>query len=292
MKNCYTFSKNQWFFEETLPYGDKKLIIGIKIKKKLYSGKSPYQKIQFFDTYNFGKVLVLDGILQTSVKDEFIYHEMLCQVPLFCHQNPKKVLIIGGGDGGALEEVLKHPIERVWLVEIDKKVIELSKKYLPSISKSAFKDKRTEIIIEDGKKFIKKFKNFFDVIILDLSDPLGPATDLISLKFYKDVKEALKKDGILSIQSGSLTFQLNLVALIFKRIKKIFSFFEIRKAVVPAYQVGEYGFTLASDFNLSKVNFEDLKKKFEKLNLNLRYYSPEIHFSSTILPKYLAEKLK
>ena len=285
--------KKQWFFEETVvPFDESRITIGIEIKKKLYSGKSIYQKIEFFDTYAFGRILVLDGILQTSEKDEFIYHEMLCQVPMFSYENPKKVLIIGGGDGGALEEVLKHKIEKAWMVEIDEKVIETSKKYLASISKGAFKDKRAELIIGDGKKFIRKYKDFFDVIILDLSDPGGPAKELISLNFYKNIKRALRKNGIVSIQSGSFTCQPKLVKIIYKRMKKIFSSVIIRKAVVPAYQAGEYAFITASRMNLERLSLKNIEKKFKKLNLNLRYYSPEIHFASAVLPKYLKETLK
>lgn len=279
--------KEKWFFEGKLPFNVSDIKIGIKIKKKLYSDKSPFQKIEVYDTYAYERILVLDGIVQTSEKDEFIYHEMLCQVPMFLHKNPKRVLIIGGGDGGALEELLKHKVEKIWMAEIDKKVIEISRKYLPSISKGAFENKKTEVIIGDGKEFIKRYNDFFDVIILDLSDPKGPAKDLISLNFYKDVKRALKKEGMVSIQSGSFTCQPKLVSTIFCRIKKIFPFAEIHRAVVPCYQAGEYSFTIGSKANLKKVSFEDIEKKYKKLKLNLRYYSPEIHFASKVLPKYL-----
>ena len=291
MKNL-TAKKDKWFFEEPIPYDVSKVMIGIKIKKKLYSGKSSFQKIGLYHSYDYGRILVLDGILQTSEKDEFIYHEMLCQVPLFLHKNPQRILIIGGGDGGSLEEVLKHKIEKVWLVEIDKKVIELSQKYLPFISKGAFKNKKAEIIIGDGKEYINKYKDFFDVIILDLSDPGGPAKDLISLNFYKKAESTLRKNGIISIQSGSFTCQPELVSLIFNRIRKIFPSVEIHRAVVPSYQAGEYSFIVGSTANLKKIDLKDIEKKYKKLKLDLKYYSPEIHFASQVLPKYIAEKIK
>jgi len=286
------FNKNQWFFEETVPYERDTIRIGMRIKKKLYSGRSPYQKIEVFDTWEFGRILALDGILQTSEKDEFIYHEMLCQAPLFLHPNPKKVLIVGGGDGGSLEEILKHPVDMVCMTEIDEKVIEVSKKYLLSISKKAFEDKRVELVIADGKEYVKRSKNSFDVIILDLSDPAGPAKDLISSGFYKDVKRALKNGGIVSIQSGSLTFQPELVAAIFRRIGRIFPSVEVHRAVVPSYQAGEYSFTLASEMDLEKEARKSLKARYRKSSPIFEYYSPEIHFASKILPNYLAEKLK
>lgn len=284
---------NKWLFETLdIPYDTAEVKNGFRIKKKLYSGKSPYQKIEVFDTFTFGKILVLDGIFQTSEKNEFVYHEMLCHLPMFSHPNPKKVLIIGGGDGGALEEVLKHPIEKVWLVEIDKKVVEVSKKYLLSISKGAFKDKRAELVIGDGVKFIQNYKNFFDVVILDLSDPWGPAQEVISIKFYDSVKKALKKNGVISVQGGCLFDQPKLVSLIHQRLKKVFSSVIIHKAPVVLYGLGELNFTVASDINLNKITIKDIERKFRKLNLDLKYYSPKIHFASAVLPKYLIEKLK
>ena len=219
---------------------------------------------------------------------------MLCQVPLFSHFSPKSVLIIGGGDGGALEEVLKHrSVKKAVMVEIDGKVVEISRKYLSSISKKAFEDKRVQLIIGDGKEFIENHKDEFDIIILDLSDPAGPAKDLISLPFYRNVKKALKKNGIVSIQSGSFTTQPSLVSTIFKRLNKIFFYVEIKRAGVPSYQAGEYTFTTASDFNFPKVSQSVLIKKFGKAGrMKLKYWSPEIHWASSILPSYLKQELK
>jgi len=291
MKDYFKFKKRKWFFEEKVPYDTSRVKIGIEIKKKLYSGRSGHQKIEFLDTYAFGRILALDGILQTSEKDEFVYHEMLCQLPMFLHKNPRKILIVGGGDGGSLEEVLKHEIEKAWMVEIDKNVIELSKKYLPSISKGAFKDKRAEIVVDDGKQYIKTHKDFFDIVILDLSDPYGPAKELISLKFYQDVKKSLAKDGIISIQSGSLNDQPELVKTIFGRIKRIFPFVKIHKAVIPAYQTGEYCFVIGCKKKIEALQERNIGKKFKKLKLGLKYFSPEIYYSSRVLPEYLSEKI-
>ena len=285
--------KQKWLFQTSnMPYDPDTVKNGLRMKKKLYSGSSIYQKIEVYDTLPFGKILVLDGIFQTSEKEEFIYHEMLSHPALFYCANPKKVLIIGGGDGGVLEEVLKHPVEKVWLVEIDKKVIEVAKKYLPSISKGAFEDKRVELVIGDGVKFIKNYKNFFDVIILDLSDPWGPARKVISLKFYQGVKGALKKNGTISVQGGCLFSQLKLASLVFHRLKRVFSSVIIHKAPVLLYDIGELNFTVASDVNLKKITFKQIERKFKKLNLDLRYYRPKIHFASAVLPKYLMRELK
>lgn len=282
--------KYRWVSEALdLPYDDLGTKINLQVKKKLFSGESLFQKIKVYNSIGFGRILLLDGAFQTSERDEFIYHEMISHLPLFYHRNPKKVLIIGGGDGGTLEEVLKHPIEKVWMVEIDKKVIEVSKKYLSSISKRAFKDKRAEVVIGDGVKFIKDYKSFFDVIILDLSDPWGPAKKLISKSFYKNIRQALKKDGFISAQSGSFFCQSELVALISRRLRKIFSFVKVHRAPVLIYGVGDFSFTIASDVDFKKADFKKIKKRFENYSLKLKYYSPEIHFSSAILPKYLRD---
>ena len=288
----------EWIFEDpNIPFDFSNTLEGLRVKRRLYSKKSPYQKIEVFDTVEFGKILVLDKIFQTSEKDEFVYHEMICHLPIFYFLNknkkiPERVLIIGGGDGGSLEEVLKHPIKEVWMSEIDKRVSDISKKYLPSISRGAFNNKRAKLLFEDGKKIIEKYNNFFDLIILDLSDPMGPAKDLISTAFYTKVKKSLRKGGIISVQSGSLGCQPDLVALIFKRLKKVFPFVKVHRACVPLYGLGEFSFTIAAKFNLQKeINKARLMKNYKSLKPSLRYYSPEIHFSSGILPAYLVKKI-
>jgi spermidine synthase len=289
----FIFEKRKWFFEGEVPYDRPDTKIGIKIKKKIYSGHSSFQKIEVYDTFAYGKILVLDDILQLSEKDEFVYHEMICHPPLFIHRNPEKVLVVGGGDGGSLKESLKHSeIKEIYLAEIDEKVINLCRKHMPKVSGGAFKNKKVKIFTEDGKEFINRHNNFFDVIILDLSDPAGPAKELISLNFYRNVKKALKKGGVISIQSGSLSDQARLTRLILERVKKIFSWAEIRKAVVPSYFAGEYSFITASDSNLAKVSFKTIEKKCQKTGFNFKYYSPEIHFASKILPENLKIKLK
>jgi len=283
--------KDQWFFEAELPGMKLNTKIGIRVKKKIFSGESPYQKIDVLDTYEFGRMLVLDNMVQLTKRDEFIYHEMIVHPALFSHSGPKKILIVGGGDGGALREVLRHPVKEVYLVDIDKKVIEISQKYLSFVSKGAFRDKRVKVLIEDGIKFVKNYKNFFEVIIIDLTDPLGPSLELFSKNFYRIVYNALTKDGIMVIQSGSLFFQLFQVKRIFKDLGRIFPYVKIHRTCIPCFFDAEYSFTLASKFNLKRATLKDIEKKYEKLKLDLKYYSPEIHFSSTVLPKYLEEKI-
>jgi spermidine synthase len=284
-----------WFFEKAIPNLriEETTKLAIKIKKKIFSGRSKYQKIEIIDTYPLGRILVLDGIIQLSQVDEFIYHEMITHLPLLYYPNPKKVLIIGGGDGGTLRETLKHPIKEVYLVEIDKKVIDISKKYLPFVSKNVFRERRVKIFIGDGLKFIKNYKNFFDVIIIDSTDPIGPSVSLFSKKFYQEVYRALNKNGIMITQSGTLFAQFSQVKKIFNNLKTVFPFVKIHLATIPAYGEGEFSFTVGSKkVNLERINPAVIKNIYKKINLKTKYYSPEIHFSSAILPKYLEEKLK
>ncbi len=271
------FLGEKWFFEDFLPGEPKTSTWGFKIEKEIFSGKSKFQKIEIFQAKEFGKILVLDGMVQLSTKDEFVYHEILVHPALLSHKKPEKVLIIGGGDGGTLREVVKYPVKEIFLVDIDKKVIEISKRYLPQVSRGAFGDKRLKIFNEDAKEFIKRFKNFFDVIIEDLTDPSPLAKFCWNLRFYKEVLEALKKDGVASFQSGYLKEVFAKKAR--KDLKKIFPYFEVRKAFVGCFPMDEHTFFLGSKkIDFEKISFKEIERKFKKLKIKTKYYSPKIHF--------------
>lgn len=282
---------DNWFFEKKIPNCDKQFKIGVKIKEKLFETQSPIFHFEIFETVSFGKMLVIDGIIQTTEADNFVYHEMLTHLPMLSHPNPKNVLIIGGGDGGMLHEVLKYPVESVIMNEIDEQIVLACKTYMPNLSQGAFDDPRAMLHFEDGKEYIKKHTDAFDVIILDLSDPIGPAADLIALDFYRDVKKALRKDGVISIQSGSLTWQPKEVATINQRIKKVFSHAVVHKGVVSTYQGGEFSFTIASDLALENISLEELNKRYRTINGSTYYYTPKLHHASAVLPKHLQDLL-
>lgn len=287
MKKKFLFEK-KWFFEDFKPGEPGFSTWGVIIEKEIYSGKSQYQKIEIFDTKEFGRILALDGLVQLSTRYEFIYHEMLVHPALFCHPNPKRILIIGGGDGGVLREAVKYPVETIFLVDLDKKVIEISKKYLPSVSRRAFKDKRLKISNEDGLKFIKKYKNYFDVVIIDSTDYFGPAKKLSEVRFYRDVSRALKREGILSVQTAY--FKEKFGDKIRCNIKKVFPYFRVHHAFVGCFPFDEHTFSLGSKvINFDKVDFKRIKEKYQKLKIKTNYYSPEIHFASMVLPKYLTK---
>ena len=282
--------KQSWFCEGSVP-GKRAGTMEhcFAVSKLVYKGKTPYQSVLIFDNPVFGRVLVLEGIVQLSEKDEFIYHEMLVHPVLFSYPKPERVLIIGGGDGGTLREVLKHPVKEAVMVDIDKKVVELLKKHMPFVSNRAFKDKRTNLVIGDGLEFIKQYKNYFDVIFIDGNDEVGAATKLYGEKFYKDVYKALKKDGIVSAQIGSISLDFEtLVNRAYKRFRKLFPFAQIFKLTMPSYHCGEYGFVAASKkVDLAGVSPQTIKRGFKKVaaTKKFRYYSPEIHRASMVLPK-------
>lgn len=287
MKKKFLFKKT-WFFEDFLPTEPVTSTWGVAIEKEIYSGKSKFQKIEIFETKEFGRILALDGLVQLSTRDEHVYHETLVHPAMFYHQKPEKVLIIGGGDGGVLREVVEYKtVEEIFLVDIDKKVIEVSKKYLPSVSKGAFKDKRLKIFHEDALNFVKKYKNYFDIIIDDLTDPSGPSLALWQIRFYKDISRALKDNGVAAFQTAY--FEEKFAKKARKNIKKVFPFFKVHKAFVGCFPFDEHTFSFGSKkIDFDKVSFKKIKEKYKKFNLKTKYYSPEIHFASTVFPKYLS----
>lgn len=280
------FFGKKWFFEKVLPGEPQSIIWGMAKGKEIFSGKSKYQKIEIFDNKNLGRVLVLDGRVQLSTKYEFKYHEMIVHPAMIYHLGPERVLIIGGGDGGALREIAKYPVKEIFLVDIDEEIIKISRKYLPSVSSGAFNDKRLKIFIEDGLKFIKKFNNFFDIVIVDSTDPQGLSKKLFEIKFYRDIRRALRKEGIFVAQTGYCLDQWGRRAV--NGIKKIFPFSKIIRVFVDCFPLAEQTFCLGSKkVNFDKLNLKEVKENYEKFNLKAKYYSPKIHFASIVFPKYL-----
>jgi len=253
------------------------------VDKVLFHKKSQYQEILVFENPFFGRVLVLDGVVQLTERDEFIYHEMLAHVPLMAHPNPRKVLIIGGGDGGTLREVLKHPeVEEAVLVDIDKEVIETSKKFFPTLS-VGFKDPRAIVVNEDGVKYLQDYENEFDVIIVDSTDPVGFAYGLTTEEFFKTVFKALKEDGIYAGQSESIHYHLDIVRRFQNNLKSVFPIVDLYTAVIPTYAGYWWTFSIASKKHSVK------EPKREK-NFETKYYSEAVH-KNAFLTEELYEKL-
>lgn len=229
--------------EHQSPYLD----LTTEVSDILYRGHSQFQDIIVADSKEFGRMLVLDGVFQTSIKDEFMYHESIVHIPLFLHPNPKKVLIIGGGDGGAAREAVRHPeVESVTMVDIDGQVIELSKKYFPEISKAILeKNPKLTVKVGDGIAFMREAENYYDVIIVDCSDPVGPGEGLFSYDFYKDTFKALKEDGLFVQQTESPFMHRKLVKDIFDCVSDIFPITRLYTAFIPLYPSGMHCFTMA-----------------------------------------------
>ena len=278
--------EREWFFEDMKLNDTPTFTWGVVLEKELFSGKSKFQKIEVFDTKEFGRIMTLDGLVQFSEKHEFVYHEMLVHPAFSYCKNPKSVLIIGGGDGGVLREVVKYPVKEIFLVDIDEKVTEVSKKFLPSISHGAFSDKRVRVLHQDALKFIKNYRDYFDIIIDDLTDPTGPSTLLWGKQFYKLIFKALKKDGVAGFQTAYLKEKFAKKTR--DGLKRFFSFFAVHRAYVGCFPFDEHTFSFVSKtINLKNVNQREIEKSFK---IKTRYYSPEIHFSSLVMPKYVGEK--
>ena len=251
------------------------------------------QKIEIFDTTYFGRALALDGIIQLTEKDEHFYHEMLAHVPIISHGAIRDALIIGGGDGGTLREICRHKdISSITLVEIDKRVIELCKDYLPKISNGAFDDQRTSLIIGDGAEYLTTSGNLYDLIIIDSTDPIGPSLGLFTKEFYKNCKKALKKKGILISQSGVPFFQGEEFLSVHQSLSTVFVDSTFYLTVVPTYVGGFIALGWSSDYKKHRsVDAGIIKNRFEAIGIETRYYSPEMHQASFCLPPFIAEIL-
>ncbi len=281
-------SNTQWFQETLHPNWEQRF----SIEKILFEQKTPFCHLIIFENAKFGRVMAIDGVIQTTESDEFIYHETLTHVPLFAHGNAKQILIIGGGDGGILREVLKHPVQSVTMVEIDNIVIEISKKYFPNHSATAFDDKRLNLVIDDGAKFIKTSQEIYDVIIVDSTDPLGPGEVLFTQEFYQDCHQHLKQGGILVTQNGVPFLQKEELQNSNQRLSKVFQDVTFYTAAVPTYAGGLTTLGWASDDkNLKQTNLKLLEKRFKNSNIKTKYYTPQLHQASFALPAFIKKFL-
>lgn len=255
----------------------------IQVENVLYESRSAFQLIQVATNPVFGRMLILDNAVQTTEADEFIYHEMLAHPALVAHPRPRRVLIIGGGDGGTLEEVLKHPVEHVTIVEIDRDVVDVSRAFLPSICGHAFEDRRTRLLIDDGIAFVQQTKEQFDVILVDSTDPKGPGVALFSDSFYAACVRALTDEGVLVAQSGSYIFQRSLTELVRSRLRSVFPMAITYWAAIPAYPGVLWSFTCGSKrHDISALPEGKIADRLG--SISTRYYQPRMHRVALTLP--------
>ncbi|GAB6179546.1 polyamine aminopropyltransferase [Desulfotomaculum defluvii] len=252
-----------------------------RVEKILHTEKSSFQEIAVIESPELGRALLLDNIVQTTTKFEFIYHEMITHIPLMIHPEPKSVLIIGGGDGGTVREILKHPsVETIDLIEIDERVIEVSKRWLPEIS-HALGSEKVNIRIVDGLKYTKQCDASYDIIIVDCTDPSGPSMNLFAKEFYKDIYKALKSDGVFVSQTGSPSFSSH-YRLAVKNIMEVFPLARPYLTCEPTYIAGFWSFTVGSKkYQLDNIN------PHRMLNIKTNYYTPAVHKAAFVLPKYI-----
>ncbi len=253
---------------------------------------SAYQDLMVFETRGFGRVLMLDGVVQVTERDEFIYHEMMSHVPIIAHGAAKRVLIIGGGDGGILREVLRHPIEQATMIELDPGVVAVCRQHMPSLSAGAFDDPRACLRFADGVKFVAETAERFEVVIVDSTDPIGPGEVLFSESFYADCRRCLTPGGVLVTQNGVPLLQPEEMANTARRLGRVFADWRFYVAAIPTYVGGFMAMGWASDNPALRRQDESLlARRFQSAGFETRYYSPAMHVASFTLPPYVERLL-
>lgn len=263
------------------------------VTEVLFEQKTEQWHLIIFDNPTFGRVMALDGIIQTTERDEFIYHEMLTHVPMLAHGAAKSVLIIGGGDGGILREVVKHQnVEHITMVEIDNAVIDMCKTYLPSHSDGAYDDARVELVIDDGANFVSTTNKTFDVIISDCTDPVGPGEALFSSDFYAGCKRCLNQGGIFVAQNGVAFMQLDETIQTAQRLGAYFSNIHFYHSAVPTYVGGLMNFAWGSEnADLHQLSLEVIEARFRQSGIKTRFYTPGLHAGSFAKPAFVEAAL-
>lgn len=276
-----------WFREELYPHWRQSFVVS----RELYRADDGLQDIVLFETPGFGRVLTLDGVIQVTTGDEFIYHEMLAHVPIYAHGAVKTACVVGGGDGGMLREILKHQaIQQAVLVEIDAAVVEFCRTHMPSVSDGAFDDPRTEIVIADGLRYMAETERKFDLIVIDSTDPIGPGGVLFTEAFYKDCARCLTPDGIVVNQNGVPFLQGEEVTDTWHRRRPHFADVSFYTAAVPTYVGGLMALGWASHSLRPRHESSDtIAARFQAAPVATRYYTPDIHKACFALPKYVQD---
>lgn len=281
------FGREWAWFDEPLGVG---LQLGVQITDIIFRETTEHQDLVIYETAQWGRVMALDGIMQVCERDEFIYHEMLTHVPILAHGAAREICVIGGGDGGILREALRHPVDRVTMVEIDASVVELCTTYLPSISNGAFDDPRTNLVIADGARFMAEANDRFDVIIVDSTDPMGPGEVLFTSEFYGHCKSRLTDGGVIVTQSGVAMIQGDELTTTVRRLGEHFADASAYIAPVPTYIGGFMALGWGTDNpELRKLSADTLAERYKQADISTRYYNGDLHAGAFALPTYIAE---
>lgn len=275
--------KDGWFSERGALWPGQAM--SLEVTEVLYSGRSDFQDLLVFTNPSYGTVLVLDGVIQVTTRDEFAYQEMIAHLPLYAHPNPVNVLVIGGGDGGVLREVLKHPsVKRAVLVEIDAAVVEVSKRFLPALA-AGYDDPRVEVVIADGAAYMEEHVDAYDVIITDSSDPIGPAEVLFQPPFYAAMGRCLRAGGLACCQGECMWLHLGLIRPLLTACRRVFPTVGYAYTAVPTYPSGQIGFVVCAK-EANAVLDEPTRKPSAKVQAQLQYYSPAMHKAAFVLPEF------
>jgi spermidine synthase len=279
---------SETWFEEL----DAEQNLGMKFRttKHVFSKKSPFQQVDIYDTVTHGRMLTHDGLIMVTEKDEFIYHDMITHVPMMTHPNPEKVLIIGGGDGGTAREVLRYKsVKKCVMVEIDPVVVDACREFIPQTSRE-FSNPKLEILIADGVDYMKSSKDTFDVIIVDSSDPIGPATPLFNIDFYKDIYARLSDNGIVVSQCESPYYHKAMQKTLLGILKELFPKVHLYTYTNLSYPGGYWAFSFASK---GLCPLKDLKpERVKKENLEFQYYNENLHWGAFQLPSFMQKEYK
>jgi spermidine synthase len=266
--------------------------ITIKTSRTLYSGKSEFQQLDILDTVEYGRMMLLDGLVMCTERDEFVYHDMICHPAMFTHPDPKQVLVIGGGDGGSIREIVKHKgVELATLCEIDGLVIDKSVELLPSMaSEIDGSNPRVKLHVDDGLAYIREHQNEFDVIMVDSTDPIGPAVGLFEEDFYRLVFGALKEDGIMIAQSESPFYHAEIQKNMYGNLRAVFPIVEMYQAFIPTYPSGLWSFAFASKKYHPVRDFD--RKRAAGRDFHTRYYNEDLHLGAFMLPTFARENIE
>jgi spermidine synthase len=282
---------NKRWIPETL-FDDLGFRMTYQVERVMYEMQTEHQHLILFKHPFFGKMLMLDGATQVTTKDEFIYHEMMTHVPILAHGRAKEVLIVGGGDCGIAEEVLKHrSVRRLTQVEIDASVVEFSKKHFPEFTKPVLRNERFDLIIDDGMKFVAKTDRRFDVIIVDSTDPVGPGKVLFSNRFYAACRRRLTPGGVLVTQNGVPILQPGELTGSMRKFRKLFADGSCYLAAIPTYVGGHMAMGWASNNKrLRQTSLGTIARRYRKAgSFPTRYWTPEVHKAAFALPRFIAE---
>jgi spermidine synthase len=286
-------AQKRWI-PETL-FDDLGFRMTYEVKRVIHEAHTPHQHLVLFEQPFFGKVLMLDGATQVTTKDEFVYHEMMTHVPILAHGDAKEVLIVGGGDCGIAEEVLKHKsVKRLTQVEIDASVVEFAKEHFPEFTRPVLSDPRFELVIDDGMKYVAKTDRRFDVIIVDSTDPQGPGKVLFSQKFYAACRRCMTKGAVLVAQKGVPIFQSGELTLGIRKFRKLFADGYCYVAAIPTYVGGHMAMGWATDnVKLRHASVKTIAARYDKAGrFPTKYWTPQVHAAAFALPRFIAEMVE